>query len=72
MRTGWFGNPKRGTLVHVVDMYDKPICGSRIGEDMEFQWCAPSIKLDYIECEKCKKKSNQILLDENNMLRRLA
>ncbi len=65
MRTGFFGNPLRSTKVHVVDEHDKPICGSKIGIDMDFQWCAGNIKLDYIECEKCKNKAIKILINEN-------
>lgn len=59
MTTGFFANTKRWTKVHVVHE-GSPICGSPIGKDMEYQWCAGYIKLDYIECEKCKIKAIKI------------
>lgn len=71
MRTGYFGNPIRTTKIHVVDMYDKPICGCKIGPDMDFQWCAAAMRLDYIECKKCENKVIKFLINENfNMFRK--
>jgi hypothetical protein len=56
--TGWFGIPGRradGAKVHAV-LADtgKPLCGVRFHPDSEFQWCAPGVKLDYLECERCQ------------------
>lgn len=61
LRTGYFANTKRGGKVHVVrnDVGSPPICGSKIGEDMQFQHCANGIHLDYVECKKCKKNANK-------------
>lgn len=52
--TGYFANIFRWTKVHLVEN-GKPLCGSRIGDDMAFQWCAGGAWYDYLECEKCKK-----------------
>lgn len=56
--TGWWGRPgdmtgNCATKTHVVED-GKPICGSRIANDREFQWCSHGIRWDYIECERCK------------------
>lgn len=55
LTTGFFANTKRGTKVHVVNIDGKPICNSKIGKNMEYQWCSTSVYFPYIECEKCKK-----------------
>jgi len=56
---GYFANPNgRYTKVHVVEN-DKPICGSKIGGKMIFQWCAylfSGVTHSYVECEHCKRK----------------
>ncbi|MFV2015380.1 MAG: hypothetical protein ACC656_08135 [Candidatus Heimdallarchaeota archaeon] len=53
---GWFGIPggKTGTKTHIVKL-GKPVCGTQIHKDAEFQWCS-SYQID-IECEHCKKYS---------------
>ena len=60
MQIGYFGSPKRYTRTHLVEN-GKPICGSKIGEDLRFQWCA-NIKNPvnlhfntnrYVECMHC-------------------
>ena len=55
LRTGYFADTKTWTKVHVVNGY-KPICGSVISENKQFQFCSVGITYDYIECEKCKQK----------------
>ena len=42
----------RSTKVHVVNGTG-PICGSIIGAEQEFQWCAWGGYIDMIECERC-------------------
>ena len=54
MKTGYFANVTH-TKVHIVRGNDKPVCGSRIGDNMEFQWCSMGIYMPYVECEHCKK-----------------
>lgn len=53
---GWFGIPggpeSRSTKTHIV-IHGKPVCGSVLSDEMEFQWCADSIYIDYVECHKC-------------------
>ncbi len=55
--TGYFGIPgtSRTTLVHIVDN-GRPICGSRVGPDQQFQWCAGGVRLEYVECARCIKR----------------
>lgn len=56
--TGYYGIPgeHRFTKVHVVSRDKKgPICGARIGAEMEFQWCAWHAMWGFIECEHCKR-----------------
>jgi hypothetical protein len=61
-QTGWFCIPggRTGGQVHVVS-YGKPICGQRLHKKAEFQWCAHGIKLDYIECARCKGRAKKML-----------
>ena len=61
MSTGYFGIPgdsgARSTKVHYVfdTRYSKPICGSRIGPLMHFQWCAGGFEERFVECERCRR-----------------
>jgi hypothetical protein len=49
--------PSRRTKVHVVTRNGKPLCGCRISEDSEYQWCSRRIVLEYtIECKRCLLK----------------
>jgi hypothetical protein len=55
--TGYFGIPgsrKGNFTVHAVSS-GKPICGTRMPDKAEFQWCCHSINYQFLECEKCKK-----------------
>ena len=68
-KTGWFGNPLRGCKTHVVQDHPlvpgwHPICGSKIGIDMDFQWCADGVHLKYIECKTCLIKAGKILKEK--------
>lgn len=57
MSTGWFGVPgEEGTQTktHFVGDDGKPICGSRIRQDSEFQFCSWRRVLHYVECERCR------------------
>ena len=61
--TGWWGLPgdqtnKGFTKVH-LEVNGKPACGSRLRKGMIYQWCAPGIKYDYLECEHCKRKAKK-------------
>lgn len=55
--TGFFGIPGRlphnSHSVHVV-RNGKPICGTRMHPEAEYQWCADGVHTGYVECEKCK------------------
>jgi len=55
--TGWYGIPggpeSRSTKVHIV-FNGIPVCGTNVGKNQSFQWCANGIQLDYVECERCK------------------
>ena len=62
MSTGWWGIPGKcnnssATKVHFTLDTDKPkpICGSRLGQQMEYQFCAPGFADNYVECERCRK-----------------
>ncbi len=64
LKTGWFGIPikpgksaSKHTMVHIVSSANLPICGYKPNSKMEFQWCANGIRLEYVECTKCKEKS---------------
>ena len=67
--TGFFADEKHGTKVHLVNNRE-PICGSVIGKKMQYQWCVNFVKLDYVECERCKKKYKSLLLKENKLNKR--
>lgn len=53
---GWFGIPGgpacRSTKTHVV-REGKPICGARLGKNMEFQWCSHE-DISEPGCDRCK------------------
>lgn len=57
VEVGWFGIPGgpswRSTKTHAV-VDGKPMCGSRLGKDMEFQWCSHHGNI-VPECETCKR-----------------
>ena len=55
--TGWFGIPggPPGGMVHVV-IDGKPICGSKMGPKMKFQWCARGVQREFLECRRCENK----------------
>lgn len=55
--TGWYGIPggRTGGRVHIVSD-GKPICGDHIHSKAEFQWCAPGVKYDYVECRRCLER----------------
>lgn len=56
LATGWFGIPggpeHRSTKVHVV-RDGTPVCGARVGPEMQFQWCAPGTYWPYVDCTRC-------------------
>ena len=55
---GWFGIPGgpdyKSTKTHVVVSPGKLLCGSRLGKNMEFQWCS-GVDGYVPKCEHCKK-----------------
>lgn len=55
--TGYFADPeeKTWTKVHAV-RNGKPLCGCKISDGMEYQWCSQTIQKKYIECERCLQK----------------
>ncbi len=57
MTIGWFGVPggRTGTKTHIVNEKSKPICGSVLSPDSEYQWCFPTILSGEPECEHCKR-----------------
>ena len=62
--TGWFGIPgapsRYSTKVHVVHKATKkPICGTVVGNNQSFQFCATGAYRGYIECEKCLSMTNK-------------
>lgn len=64
MMTGYFGVPgnSRGRwTVHLVDD-GKPVCGTRMPRDSEFQSCATGIHIQLIECKICRKRAATMLL----------
>jgi hypothetical protein len=54
---GWFGIPGgpewRSTKTHIV-IQGKPVCGTRLGEEQEFQWCS-YIGAIAPECRSCQR-----------------
>jgi len=55
MGTGWFGVPgKMGGMVHLVSS-GKPVCGTRLAEGSQYQWCSPRANLEMVECRRCRK-----------------
>lgn len=56
--TGFYGVPGTYHTTHVHLLVDgKPTCGYRPHARYEFQWCAGTIVLDYIDCRSCKAKA---------------
>jgi hypothetical protein len=67
METGYFGIPgnngSRSTKVHLVEN-DKPVCGATLSKQQVYQWCAPYIQTDYLECGHCIKIARKLLMEE--------
>lgn len=55
---GWYGIPGapsyRSTLTH-ADNGEGPICGTRLGKKMKFNWCCQDNSFYDPECKTCKK-----------------
>jgi hypothetical protein len=68
MQTGFFGSPNRVTKCHAVKD-GKPICGCKIGIDLNFQWCANGVVWKYINCQSCKNKIVKERCDEIKKLK---
>lgn len=62
MKTGYFANGITGkyTKVHITYNDGVPICNSKIGPSMVFQWCAGYAELAYTDCQHCQKKYKKI------------
>ena len=67
MKTGYFARPfnyhhkSKSTMTHIVNDYNKPICGYKPHKTMKFQWCSMDINLTYTECKKYYEKGIKIL-----------
>jgi len=62
--TGYYGIPgKSFTKVHVAD-HKGPLCRSPISPENQFQWCSNGINVRYLECMKCRRIVNPILIAE--------
>lgn len=70
--TGYYADPNRQmeerTKVHLI-MKGKPICGSQIADRKVYQWCSPTIHLDYVECDKCKDIVEPLMETYNKILK---
>lgn len=66
LMTGWWGIPggpeSASTKTHITKFGFNsrnagrvPVCGAYIGPHQEFQWCSYGVRLEYIECERCKR-----------------
>lgn len=61
---GYYANTKRYTQVHINES-GKPVCGSQIGNDLRYQWCAHGYtQWDYLECEHCKNWYRRKLVND--------
>ena len=59
--TAYYANTKTFTKVHLINSdTSKPLCGFK-PKNKTMQWCSKGITLEYIECEKCKKKGGEII-----------
>jgi hypothetical protein len=56
MKVGWFAYSKR-RITHILGEESKTLCGII---DDGFQWCCNDVRLDYVECKKCKKSYSKI------------
>lgn len=63
--TGYFASAEKHarTKVHIIKD-GIPICGSRIGDNMAFQFCAGGIHIEYVECMHCKRIGRRMLQAE--------
>ena len=57
---GWFGIPGRkggDQKVHIVREGYKPLCGTSLRPDAEFQYCGQEgvAALRWVNCKKCRK-----------------
>ncbi len=56
--TGWFGVPGRSsqgyTMVHIASE-GKPMCGTRVRHNAEFQQCANGVVRSLIDCSRCHR-----------------
>ena len=63
IETGWFGIPGgpewRSTKVHIC-MRRRPVCGTRMGPNQQFQFCATGMYMPYVECKRCQKRFEDI------------
>lgn len=68
--TGYWGDVISWTKVHLVDLKTlKPICNTWIGRKKSYQWCSSAMEMDYVECEKCRKKGTAILIERITKLK---
>jgi hypothetical protein len=66
--TGYFGVPgKDGGKVHLVTK-GRPICGTRLPADSEYQWCSYSTRMEFVECERCKRSAVKNRLAEAGLV----
>jgi hypothetical protein len=63
LATGYYGVPgeiARGKVhIHVLDT-GRPLCGARLSERSEFQWCAGGVYLKYVICKHCLAKGDHM------------
>lgn len=69
--TGWWGTPwTRGERERISKVHfafkGKPLCGARLAEDMEYQWCSDTMNFEYVDCERCQKKGRQLIEEAIN------
>ena len=51
----------RASATHIVGKDEKPICGSRMGDGMVFQfWGYAETASQFVECIKCRAKMKKI------------
>lgn len=71
MKTGYFASQKRPrtrTKTHIVNMHNKPLCGTRIANYNEFHWCGNGAAFTVLECKMCSEIARKKIIKEVEQL----
>jgi hypothetical protein len=69
LQTGYFAHPERPEAefppVHAIrDGSLVPVCGVEIPEDFEYQWCARTLWMPYVDCGRCQRLIHEAAISQ--------